>query len=291
VIRLLAALMWLLHFLPLAALARVGRMLGYAAFWLIAERRRVTRINLAKCFPDLEPHERERLAREHFCAAARSIVELGLVWWASGERIRRLVRIEGLEHLRALDTAPSILFVPHFVGLNIGAARLGSEANCVSMYAAQKDPTLSELLLKGRHRFGTQTLVSRQEGIRDVVRAMRSGLPFYYLPDQDYGPRDALFVPFFGVQAATVPGLSRIARMVGARVLPCVTRMLPRGEGYVMTIEPPWENFPTADVVADTRRMNEYIERKVREMPEQYLWMHKRFKTRPPGEARFYPED
>ncbi|HEX5611526.1 MAG TPA: lipid A biosynthesis acyltransferase [Burkholderiales bacterium] len=290
-IRLLVALMWLLHFLPLAALARVGRMLGYAAFWLIAERRRVTRINLARCFPDLQPHEREHLAREHFCAAARSIVELGLVWWASGERIRRLVRIEGLEHLRALGTTPSILFVPHFVGLNIGAARLGSEANCVSMYAAQKDPTLSELLLRGRHRFGTQTLVSRQEGIRGVIRAMRAGLPFYYLPDQDYGPRDALFVPFFGVQAATVPGLSRIARMVGARVLPCVTRMLPRGEGYVMTIEPPWENFPTADIVADTRRMNEYIERKVREMPEQYLWMHKRFKTRPPGEARFYPQD
>ena len=117
---------------------------------------------------------------------------------------------------------------------------------------------------------------------------MRAGRPFYYLPDQDYGPRDTIFVPFFGVPAATVPGLSRIAQVAEARVLPCVTRMLPGGSGYVLRIDPPWDNFPSGDLVADTRRMNEYIERRVLEMPEQYLWMHKRFKTRPPGEARFY---
>ena len=289
--RALVVLMWLLHFLPLRALAACGRALGTAGFWLIGERRRVTRINLAKCFPEMQPQARERLAREHFRAAARSILELGIVWWAPRERVERLVRIEGLEHVRALGATPAILFVPHFVALNMGGARLGSEVNCVSMYAAQKNRRLAELLLQGRHRFGTQKLVSRQQGIRAVIAGMREGLPFYYLPDQDYGPRDALFVPFFGIPTATVPGLSRIARLVGARVLPCVTRMLPRGGGYVLTIEPPWENFPTPDVVADTRRMNEYIERKVREMPEQYLWMHKRFKTRPPGEARFYPDD
>jgi KDO2-lipid IV(A) lauroyltransferase len=159
------------------------------------------------------------------------------------------------------------------------------------MYSVQKDRALSERLLQGRRRFGTHKLVSRQEGIRAVIAGMREGLPFYYLPDQDYGPRDALFVPFFGIQTATVPGLARIARLVGARVLPCVTRMLAPGEGYTLTIERAWENFPTADTAADTRRMNEYIERKVLEMPEQYLWMHKRFKTRPPGEAHFYPKD
>ena len=151
------------------------------------------------------------------------------------------------------------------------------------------DDVQSEINL-GRRRFGAHKLVSRQEGIRAVIAGMREGLPFYYLPDQDYGPRDALFVPFFGIQTATVPGLSRIARLVGAKVLPCVTSMQPAGEGYLLRIEPPWENFPTEDIAADTRRMNEYIERKVLEMPEQYLWMHKRFKTRPPGEARFYPE-
>ncbi|MGH8676471.1 MAG: lipid A biosynthesis acyltransferase, partial [Burkholderiales bacterium] len=232
-----------------------------------------------------------RLAREHFRAACRSLFELGLVWWAPRERFERLVRIEGLEHLRALGATPSILLAPHFVGLDIGGARLVGEVNIVSMYHVQKDRHVAELLAHGRRRFGAPKLVSRQEGIRAVLAGMREGRPFYYLPDQDYGPRDALFIPFFGIQAATVPGLSRIAQLVGAKVLPCVTRMLPRGAGYVLTIEPPWDNFPTADPAADTRRMNEYIERKVLEMPEQYLWMHKRFKTRPQGEARFYPQD
>jgi len=288
--RIALALLWLAHFLPLRAIAAIGRAVGGLAFWLIPERRRVTRINLAKCFPQMEPGARERLARDHFRAAGRSICDLGIVWWAPRERVERLVRIEGLEHLRALGATPSILLAPHFVGADIGGSRLGAEVDMVSMYSTQKDRGLSERLTQGRSRFGTHTLVSRQQGIRAVLAAMRKGLPFYYLPDQDYGPRDAVFVPFFGIATATVPGVSRIARLVGAKVLPCVTSMRPRG-GYVLTIEPPWENFPTADPAADTRRMNEYIERKVLEMPEQYLWMHKRFKTRPPGEARFYPPD
>lgn len=289
--RIALALVWLAHFLPLRAIAALGGALGRLAFWLIPERRRVTRINLEKCFPQMEPAARERIARAHFRAACRTIVDLGVLWWAPRGRVERFVRVEGLEHLRALGTTPSILLAPHFVGVDIGGSRLGAEVNMVSMYAAQKDRTLSEMLLYGRRRFGTHKLVSRQEGIRAVIAGMREGLPFYYLPDQDYGPRDALFVPFFGIQTATVPGLSRIARLVGAKVLPCVTTMRSAGEGYLLTIEPPWENFPTADMAADTRRMNEYIERKVLEMPEQYLWMHKRFKTRPPGDARFYPQD
>ena len=290
-IRIALALVWLAHFLPLRALAALGGALGGLAFWLIPERRRVTRINLEKCFPQMEPAARERIARAHFRAAGRTIVDLGVLWWAPRARVERFVRVKGLEHLRALGSTPSILLAPHFVGVDIGGSRLGADVNMVSMYAAQKDRTMSEMLLHGRRRFGTHKLVSRQEGIRAVISGMREGLPFYYLPDQDYGPRDAVFVPFFGIQTATVPGLSRIARLVGAKVLPCVTRMQAAGEGYSLTIEPPWENFPTGDIAADTRRMNEYIERKVLEMPEQYLWMHKRFKTRPPGEARFYPED
>jgi KDO2-lipid IV(A) lauroyltransferase len=280
--------MWIAHFLPMAVIAAIGNAVGAAAFWLIPERRRVTRINLEKCFPQKSPSERERLARAHFRAFCRSFIERGILWWAPRERIERMVRIEGLEHLRALGGAPAILFAPHFVGLDAGGTRLTCEVNLVSMYASQKDAKFSELLMRGRSRFGDQRMVSRQEGIRTTLAAMREGRPFYYLPDQDYGPRDALFVPFFGVSAATVPGLSRIARVAGAKVLPCVTRMRPGGDGYLLRIEPPWDNFPTADPLADTRRMNEYIERRVLEMPEQYLWMHKRFKTRSAGEARFY---
>jgi KDO2-lipid IV(A) lauroyltransferase len=287
--RLAIGLLWLLHFLPLGALAAFGNALACVLYWLIPERRRVTRINLEKCFPQMEPQARERLARAHFRAFARSFVEHALLWWAPRGRIERLIRVEGLEHVRTLRGTPVILFVPHFVGLDAGATRLTCELDMVGIYAQQKDRRFTELLLHGRGRFGNQRQVSRQEGVRAAIRAMvREGRPFYYLPDQDYGARDAQFVPFFGVPAATVPGLSRIARLAGAKVLPCVTRMLAGGAGYVVRIEAPWQDFPTADPAADTLRMNRYIEQAALEMPEQYLWMHKRFKTRPAGEARFY---
>jgi len=283
------ALMWLVHFLPLRLQAALGNALGSLLFWLIAERRRVTRVNLAKCFPEMDAAARERLARAHFRAFTRSLVERGLLWWAPRARIERLIRVEGLEHVRALGAAPAILFVPHFVGMDAGFTRLSCELDMVGIYSRPKDARFARLLALGRGRFGDQHQVSRLEGVRVAITAMtRERRPFYYLPDQDYGPRDAIFVPFFGVPAATVPGLSRIAKLAGAKVLPCVTRMLAGGGGYVVRIDPPWADFPGADLAADTRRMNAYIERAALEMPEQYLWMHKRFKTRPPGEARFY---
>lgn len=290
--RIIFGLMWLLRFFPYAVISVIGNATGAVVYRLIPERRRVTRINLEKCFPAMSGAQREALARAHFRAFARSFVDRALLWWAPRARIERLVRIEGLEHLHAAigkpGGTPVILFAPHFVGLDAGFTRLSCEIGMVSMYANQKEPKFGELLKLGRSRFGDQQLVSRQEGIRATLAAMRAGRPFYYLPDQDYGPRDTMFVPFFGVPAATVPGLSRIAGVAGARVLPCVTRLLPGGAGYLLRIEPPWDNFPTADAAADTRRMNQYIERAVLEMPEQYFWMHKRFKTRPEGEARFY---
>ncbi len=286
--RLLFGLLWLAHFLPPRLLAATGEAAGAAAFWLIPERRRVTRINLAKCFPHMDEAARERLARAHFRAFVRGIVERGVLWWGSRERVERMVRIEGLENLKALAGKPVILLAPHFAGLDAGFARLACELDMVSMYANQKDARFSQLLLRGRTRFGQQRLVSRQEGIRATLSAMKEGRPFYYLPDQDYGPKDALFVPFFGVPAATVQGLSRLARVSGAAVLSCATRMLPGSGGYVLRIGAPWDNFPTDDVAADTRRMNEAIEQLVLESPEQYNWMHKRFKTRPAGEAKPY---
>jgi KDO2-lipid IV(A) lauroyltransferase len=288
VTRIAAAVLWLAHFLPLGALAALGNALGAALFWLVPERRRVTRINLEKCFPRMAPEQRERVARAHFRAFARSVLDHALLWWSRRARIERLVRVEGLEHLRSLAGAPAILFVPHFVGLDAAFTRLCCELDMVGMYANQKNPLLGRLLWRGRNRFGNQKAISRQEGVRPLIAGMREGRPLYYLPDQDYGRRDALFVPFFGVQAATIPGLSRIARITGAKVLPCIARILPGGAGYRVTIEPPWEDFPTTDPFADTLRMNQYIERRILDMPEQYLWNHKRFKTRPEGEAGFY---
>jgi KDO2-lipid IV(A) lauroyltransferase len=281
-------LVWLARFLPLTLLTRVGRGFGMLLYAVAFERRRVARTNLRLCFPQWSEQERRRVARRHFQAFGRSFMEHGILWWSSKERIERLVRIEGLEHWKAVADRPVIWFAPHFVGLDMGGVRLACEYRAVSVYSRQKNAALDAVLYHGRTRFVMPELFSRQQGIRPVVRALREGLPFYYLPDMDFGSRDSIFVPFFGVPAATITGLSRIARLAGAAVVPAVTRQLPGTEGYVLKFYPAWSDFPSDDVAADVRRMNAFIEERVLEMPEQYLWVHKRFKTRPPGEVKFY---
>ena len=286
--RVTLALVWLLRLLPLQLLAPLGRGLGFLLYLLGRERREVALTNLKLCFPQWSETERRRVGRAHFQAFGRSLLEHGILWWSSKARVQRLVRIEGIEHWQEVAGRPVIWFAPHFIGLDMGGIRLSSEYRVVSVYSRQKDPAFDAVLYSGRTRFVKPDLYSRQEGVRSVVKALRRGLPFYYLPDMDFGSRDSIFVPFFGVPAATITGLSRIARLAGATVLPVVTRQLPGAAGYVLTFHPAWENFPTADVEADTRRMNAFIEERVLEMPEQYYWLHKRFKTRPPGEAKYY---
>lgn len=282
-------IVWLLHFLPLTLLAPLGRGAGLLMYAFGRERRRVARINMRLCFPGLPDREREHLVRRHFQAFGRGLLERGILWWSSRKRVRRVVRIEGLEHWQAVAGRPAIWLAPHFVGLDMGGVRLTADYPLASIYSSQKDPVFNAILLHGRTRFCSNRLFSRQDGMRPVVKAIKDGLPFYYLPDMDYGPRDAIFVPFFGVPAATITGLSRLARLTGAAVVPCVTTQLPGGKGYVLRFYPAWQDFPGGSVEEDTRRMNEFIEERVREMPEQYFWLHKRFKTRPTGEPRFYP--
>jgi Kdo2-lipid IVA lauroyltransferase/acyltransferase len=283
--RIAFALVWLVHFLPLSVQARIGSFIGSIAFWLIPERRTVTRINLAKCFPRMDPNERERLARAHFRAFCRAVIEQGILWWSSRERIAALVRLEGRQYLEA--SAKTIVFAPHFVGFEATLARLALEYPVAMMYSRQKDPRVEARLLAGRTRFGG-VMYPRQGGIKKGVELINSGRLYYYLPDLDFGPKRSVFVPFFGVPAATVTGLAYIARTTGAAVVPCVTRMLPGGGGYVARLYPAWTGFPSGDDHADARRMMAFIEERVLEMPEQYFWLHKRFKTRPEGEPRFY---
>ena len=282
--RLVFAFMWLVHFLPLRLQAAVGSFTGGVLFWLIPERRKVTRINLQKCFPSMDPVQREALARAHFRAFVRAFIEQGNLWWASRERIERMVRLEGAEHLRGRKT---IVFAPHFVGFEATLARLALEFPVAMMYSRQKDPRFEARLYAGRTRFGG-VMYPRQGGIKRGLELIESGTLFYYLPDLDFGPKRSVFVPFFGVPAATVTGLAYLARTTGAAVVPCVTRILPGGDGYVARLYPPWNDFPSGDDIADARRMMAFIEERAGEMPEQYFWLHKRFKTRPPGEARFY---
>jgi KDO2-lipid IV(A) lauroyltransferase len=281
-------LIWLLHWLPFGALARVGRGIGWLGYHLAVPRRKVVLTNLRLCFPELSEAERVHLARRHFSALGRSFVDRGVIWHAPQERVERFVRFEDIEQFTNLQGTPVVMLAPHFVGLDMGGTLVAMRWKAGSMYGKQKNPALDRAMRRGRMRFGEPLLFSRQDGIRPVIRALKDGIPFYYLPDMDLGPRESIFVPFFGVQTATVPALARIAQVARARVVPIVSRQLPDGEGYAARFYPAWDNFPTGDIAADTRRMNAFIEARVREMPEQYYWVHKRFKTRPPGEAKPY---
>lgn len=284
--RLVLVLLWLLHWLPIRMLRAIGAALGCLLFALGRSRRHIALTNLRLCFPELPDKECERLARRHFIAFARAFLDRTLLWWAPRERLERLIRFSGSEHLQVGDGRPTILLAPHFVGLDAGGTMMTMMTPLVSVYSAQKNPLFNEVLLGGRLRFNRPVLLSRQDGMRKAVKAMKEGYPFYYLPDMDFGARDALFVPFFGVSTATITGVSRLARLIDARVVPCVTRMV--DNGYVVELQAAWVDYPGASIEEDTRRMNGFIEMQVQKMPEQYFWLHKRFKTRPPGDASLY---
>lgn len=278
--------LWLLHWLPLPLLRAIGAGLGRLLYALGRERRNVALTNLRLCFPELTETERIVIARRHFVAFSRAILDRTLGWWASPARLKRLIRISGAQYISTEESRPIIILAPHFVGLDAGGTRCTMLRTLVSVYSKQKNPVFNEVLLQGRLRFNAPLLLSRQDGMRKAVKALKDGFPFYYLPDMDFGPQDSIFSPFFGVPAATIPAVSRLAHITGAVVVPCITKQV--ADGYEVTLQPPWENFPGTSVEEDTARMNRFIENEVRQMPEQYFWLHKRFKTRPPGEARFY---
>lgn len=285
-LRLLVGLVWLLSWLPFRAVSALGWVIGQLIASLPTSRRHIGEVNLRLCLPDWTPAERRRLLRANFVSMVQMLLEYGYCWFASPERLRRLMRIEGMEHLKALDGRPVILMMPHFTGLDLAGLRVSMEAQVVSIYSRQKDPWLDEFFRTRRLRLGTGIIFSRQQGTRAVIRALREGYRLYYLPDQDFGHRDSVFVPFFGINTATIGGLSRMAAVANAAVLPCYPRR--EAGGYTLVIEPALEGFPTDDVAADAARMNAVIEAQVRRQLHQYFWLHKRFKSRPPGEADFY---
>lgn len=284
--RLVAGLLWSLHGLPFRLMAALGGVLGWLLYWLAGSRRRVGEINLRLCFPNMPEAERQAILRGHFIALARMMLEYAYCWFASQARLKQIMRIEGMEHLRALDGQPVILVMPHFTGLDMAGLRVSLETPVVSIYSKQKDAGLDAYVEQKRLRFDTGIVLSRQAGIRPALKALKQGYRFYYLPDQDFGARDSVFAPFFGVPAATITGLSRLAKASGAKALPCYPRR--ETNGYTLVIEPPLADYPSDDVEADARRMNAIIEAQILKQPTQYFWLHKRFKTRPEGEARFY---
>jgi len=282
------AFLWLVHWLPLPLQAGLGNALGWMLSWIPGRRRRAVTTNLALCFPDTPAATRRRWLRQTYRASLRAVLEHGLLWWAPEARLRRLIRIDNPEAAMGDGVRPVIWLAPHFIGLDMGGVRLTMERRMASMYARVRNPVSDRMVLRGRSRFFSPLLVSKHEGIKPVLRALRDGLPFYYLPDQDQGIHNAVFAPFFGVPAATVSALPRLAKVANAQVVPVVTRQLPWGRGYAVRFYPPWDNYPSGDLDADVARMNAFIEDRIREMPAQYLWLHRRFKTRPPGEASPY---
>jgi KDO2-lipid IV(A) lauroyltransferase len=210
-----------------------------------------------------------------------------VLWFGTDERVLGMVKLVGLENLEQVRDRTVIAFAPHFVGVDMCGVRLAVEfAKCAFLYSRPKNPVLDRFLLRGRARAGSPLMLSRQDGMRAIVKAMRDGHSLYFLPDMDFGARDALFVPFFGIPTATVTALPRLAQLGRATVLPVVATQTP--EGYEFRIFPPWLDYPSGDLEADVRRMNAFIEERVRERPELYFWAHKRFKTRPPGEPSPY---
>ncbi len=282
----LVGFLWLLHWLPLPMLRALGGGLGRVLYLFGKERRNVALTNLRLCFPEKSEVERERIARAHFVAFAQAALDRTLGWWASRPRLERLIRIHGVEHLTNPEGRPVVMLAPHFVGLDAGGTVVSMHVVGCSVFSKQKNPVLNKLLYDGRMRFNEAVLLSRQDGMRKILKALKDGHPFYYLPDMDFGPKESIFVPFFGVQAATIPALSRLVRLTNAVVVPVIVKQVT--DGYEVEVQPPWENFPGESVEADTACMNRFIESQVLRMPEQYFWLHKRFKTRPPGEQRFY---
>jgi Kdo2-lipid IVA lauroyltransferase/acyltransferase len=286
--RLLLGLMWLLHWLPLPVLGRLGEAVGSLLFSTVKSRRRIALTNLRLCLPDRSEAERVDIASRHFQAYARSVLERGILWWASEARLRRLIRVEPAVPLDQIAAGPTILLCPHFVCLDVAGVAVMLESSLCSIYTRQQNAVFDEALKKGRSRFRPVKIVPRAEGVKPIIRAMREGLPFFMLPDMDFGAKDAEFVPFFGTPAATLTAPARIAATTGAKVIPVVATFLPDYQGWKVTFHPAWENYPGDDIVEATRRMNAFIEERVMEAPSEYFWAHKRFKTRPPGTPSVY---
>ncbi|MEW6703356.1 MAG: lipid A biosynthesis acyltransferase [Pseudomonadota bacterium] len=283
------AALWLFHWLPLGLQALIGRAVGRLLYRTARSRRRVALRNLQVCFPEMQPDERERLARRHFEWVARSLLERGLLWYGSAGRLKRLIHVEGDIGFAAATDRPVMWLVPHFVGLELaGTASALQPRRVISMYQRQSNAVFDAALKKGRLRWHNGELLQRHHNAMPLVKAIKRGMVFLNLPDMDFGRRDSAFVPFFGVPAATLLAPSRLARSLGMAVQPVLTEILPGGRGYRVRYLPPWDHFPTDDAEADALRMNRWIESVIRENPEQYLWVHKRFKTRPEGEPGFY---
>ncbi|SAI51518.1 acyltransferase [Bordetella ansorpii] len=271
---------------------RAGRALTWVAMRLAGRRAGIVRRNLQLCFPDQPETVREQWLRDHFRALCQSIVDRGLLWYGDPAVIRDTVSLQGEEQIPELRAQgrPVILLAPHFTSLDAAATRLSMIIpSSATMYTPQRDPAIDAIVLAGRARFNDVQLVNRKDGVRGLIRHLRELRAVYYLPDMDFGRTGSVFVPFFGVPAATLLATAQLARKWNAAVLPIVDFWDPATGKYRVRVLPPLADFPGEDSLEDaTARLNREIESWVLECPSQYYWVHRRFKTRPEGEPKLY---
>lgn len=273
--------------LPLPWVRALGVLLGWVLYGVVGSRRRVVLTNLRLCFPQWSESEVRSAAQQTFVFFAKAWLDRGWLWHAGASTLKRRLRLTGAIH--ELDgISPTVIFAPHFVGLDAGWTAITQQVprQFTTIYTNQANQTADAWILQGRKRFSNTRLFGRIDGVKPIVAALKAGEPLYLLPDMNFGPEESVFVPFYGVAAATVPSLSRFARLSRAKVVPLLTRMTPNG--YDVEVLPAWQDFPTADSVADTALMNARLQTYIDSMPTQYYWVHKRFKDRPSGETAPY---
>jgi KDO2-lipid IV(A) lauroyltransferase len=275
--------------LPHPWLMGLGRALGGLARRLFPRRVEIALRNLELCFPELDRAQREQLVKAHFASLGMAAFEIPLAWWGSDRRLEGLAEISGLENLRAAaDEGRGVLLLSaHFSCLDIGGRFLMPHFPFDAMYRPSNSPVVEHVMSRSRARHCEEII--QRDAIKKLLRRLRAGRAIWYAPDQNTQRKKAVFVKFFGHLASTTPATHKLARMTGARVVPFQTVRKADGSGYRLTLEPALEDFPTEDVEADTERVNRVIERWVREDPEQYLWIHRRFRTRPnAGDPKIY---
>lgn len=282
-------LLRLLASLPYGALQRIGTLFGFALYVASPGRRQVARTNLRLCMPELDDAAREALLRAHFRSLGIAVLETAMAFFWSDRRLAPLVQLDGLEHLDAVlaQGRGAILLTCHFTHLEVSGHLLALHRRISLMYRMHKNPLMDDAIRQSRAARAHDTV--ERGDVRAMIRELRRGHAVWYAPDQNYGGTShAAFVPFFGVPALTVTTTSRLAAMTGAPVVPYFPERLEGARGYRIRVLPALAGFPSGDDVADALRINRLIEDEVRRIPEQYLWVHRRFKTRPPGEAPVY---
>ena len=277
-VRIGIAIVRLVNFLPLRLQLVFGRGLGRLAYLVSRRDRRVAQVNIDMCLPEMPIHERRKILKAHFASLGCALFETGLVWWASDARLKRLIRIEGLEHLQAALARGkgALMLSAHFTTLEMGARALTLIGPTSVMYLTPSNDLIAELSRRGRSRHTVQAVTSEQ--IRELLQNLKQNLPVWYAPDQRFTDKSSELVPFFGIPAASNVATSRLARISGATVLPYFPERRADNRGYIVRIHPPWENFPSKDPIADTQRFHALIEASVRRHPDQYLWAYKRFR-------------